>query len=181
MNEKQSSDFVLGIAGNIVAGLMNALANIFIGAFASNIPHEVVDIASLVFQLVILFMFLYRGKIKQIRIKPRLWFLRLRKAFTQTPQSTQIKQFFYTLASGIRQFLLQLSEIRLQTQNWKNYLEKAIKPSVVIVTVITVFLIVGFGVSIRWLFERRIEKAVQPVYGSYQQIYDFLAPQSDTP
>jgi hypothetical protein len=176
MNEKQSSDFVLGIAGNLVASLIIALANILIGRFAPNFSHEVLDVASLVLPLVLIFMFLYRGKIKQIRIEPRLWILRIRESITKTPQAGQIKQLFYGVVGCIRQFITQLSEIKLQSKNWINYLEKAIKPSVIIVTVITVFLIIGFGVSIRMLYEQRTITTAPSVYSSYQQIYDFLAP-----
>jgi hypothetical protein len=181
MNKNQTSDFALGIIGNLLASVIIAVANILFGRFIPNAPRDVLDVGSSVLPVVIIILFLYRDKIRKIRIEPRLWLLRLRKTITQTPLAVQIKQFFYSVANGIRQFLLRLSEMRLQTKNWKIYLEKAIKPSVIIVTVITVFLIVSFGVSIRWLFERRIETASQPVYSSYQQIYDFLAPQSNTP
>lgn len=186
MNEGQSSDFVLGIAGNLVAGLIIALANILIGRFIPNFPREILDVASLVLPLIVIFVFLYRKRIKKIQIEPRLWFLRIRESITKTPQVGQVKQFFYDLISGVRHFITQLSRIKLPrvklpSKNWINYLEKAIKPSVIIVTVVTVFLIIGFGVSVRWLFEQRVKTAVPPVYSSYQQIYDFLAPKNDTP
>ena len=191
MNERQSSDFVLGIAGNLVASLIIALANILIGRFIPNSPREFLDVASLVLPLIIIFAFLNRKRIKKIRIEPRLWFLRIRESITKTPQVGQIKQFFHDLISGGRQFITQLSRIRLPSielprinlpsKNWVNYLEKAIKPSVIIVTAITIFMIIGFGVSIRWLYEQRTVRTIPPVYSSYQQIYDFLAPQNDTP
>lgn len=181
MNEKQPSDFALGIAGNLVASLIIALANILIGRFIPNSPREVLDVASLVLPLIIIFVFLYRNKIKKIRIEPRLWFLRIRESIIKTPQAGQIRQFFYGLVSSVRQFITQISRIKLQSKNWINYLEKAIKPSVIIVTVITVFLIVSFGVSVRWLYEQRTVRTIPPVYSSYQQIYDFLAPQNNTP
>lgn len=181
MNEGQSSDFVLGIAGNLVASLIIALANIFIGRFIPNSPREILDVASLVLPLIVIFVFLYRKRIKKIRIEPRLWFSRIRESITKTPQVGQVKQFFSDLINGVRQFITQLSKIKLPSKNWINYLEKAIKPSVIIVTIITVFMIVGFGVSIRWLYEQRTVRTIPPVYSSYQQIYDFLAPQNDTP
>ena len=181
MNDKQSSDFALGIAGNLVASLIIALANILIGRFIPKSPREILDVASLVLPLIVIFVFLYRNKIKKIRIEPRLWFLRIRESVTKTPQAGKIRYFFNNLLSGLRQLITQLSRIKLPSKNWKNYLDKAIKPSVVIVTVITVFLIVGFGVSIRWIYEQRTVRTIPPVYSSYQQIYDFLAPQNDTP
>ena len=176
MNKKQTSDFVWGIVGNIVASLLIALANILVGRFIPNAPREVLDVSSLVLPLLIIFMFLYRDRIGKIRIEPRSWFLKIRKSLTQAPQMEQVKYVFQSFFSGVRQFVLQLSEISHQTKKWANYLEKAIKPSVIIVTLITVFLIVGFGVSIRWLFEQRTITTVPPVYSSYRQIYDLLAP-----
>ncbi len=181
MNKKQTSDFVVGIAGNLVASLIIMLANILFGRFVPNAPQEVLDIASYVLPLVFIFMFLYKDKIGKIQFNPRLWLSRIRKLITQAPQTEQVKQFFQSFIDGIRQFVSQLLKIGHQTKNWVNYLERAIKPSVIIVTVITVFFVIGFGVSIRWLFERKITTAAPPVYSSYQQIYDFLAPQNDTP
>jgi len=181
MSEKQSSDFVLGIVGNLVASLIIALANILIGRFIPKSPREILDIASLILPLIIVFMFLYRNRIKKMRIELRLWILRIRESITKTPQTGQIRHFSNDLISGLRQLVLRLSRIKLQSKNWKNYLEKAIKPSIIIVTVITVFLIIGFGVSIRWIYEQRTVRTIPPVYSSYQQIYDFLAPQNDTP
>lgn len=181
MNEERPSDFVLGIASNLVASLIIALANILIGRFIPNFPGEFLDVASLVLPLILIFLFLYRNKIKKIRIEPRLWFLRIRESITKTPQVREIGQLFYDLINGIRQLVGQISRIKLQSKDWVNYLEKSIKPSVIIVTAVTVFLIVGFGVSIRWLYEQRIVKTIPPIYSSYQQIYDFLAPQNNTP
>jgi len=51
-----------------------------------------------------------------------------------------------------------------------------LSPSVVVVTLVTVLLIVGFGVSIRWLFEGRIETAVLPIYDVYRRIYNVPSP-----
>ena len=51
-----------------------------------------------------------------------------------------------------------------------------IRPSIIIVTIVTMFLIVGFGVSIRWLFEQRTAITMPYVVNSYRQIYDILAP-----
>lgn len=123
MNDKQSSEFILGIANNLFASLIIMVANILIGRFIPNSPREFLDIASLLLPLTAIFMFLYRNKIKKIRIKP----------------------------------------------------------SAIIVMAITAFLIISFGVSIRWLYEQRTERTILPVYSSYQQIYDFLAPQNTSP
>lgn len=181
MNKKHTSDFVWGIIGNIVASLLIALANILVGRFVPNAPREVLDVSSSILPLLIIFVFLYRGKIrrirmKQIHIEPSVWLLPIRRLLTQVPQKEQIKQFFHRLIGRMHQFALHLSEISRQTKNWATYFEKAIKPSVIIVTVVTVFLIVGFGVSIRWLFEQRTISTLPPVYSSYRQIYDLLAP-----
>mgnify|MGYP003972785183 CR=1 FL=1 len=181
MNPKQTSDFILGIAGNLVASLIIALANIFFGRFAPNTPREFLDVASLVFPFVFIFMFLYKDKIGKIRFNPRLKFLHIRKSLTHAPLTKQVKQFFQSFINGVKEFVSQLLESGRQTKNWANYLERAIKPSVIIVTVITVFLIVSFGVSIRWLYEQRTITTTPSVYSSYQHIYDFLAPQNDTP
>ncbi|MFN8381695.1 MAG: hypothetical protein U0V02_07135 [Anaerolineales bacterium] len=181
MNDKQPSDFILGIAGNLVASLIIALVNILIGRFIPNSPRELLDIASLVIPLIVIFVFLYRNKITKIRIEPKTWFLQIQRLITQTPQAGQVRHFFYDLVNGVRQSVIQLTKLMLQSKNWVRYLEKAIKPSAIIVTAISVFLIVSFGVSIRWLYEQRTERTILPVYSSYQQIYDFLAPQNDTP
>jgi|GEM_PF-5944892 len=181
MNKKQTSDFVLGIAGNLVASLVIMLANILFGRFVPNAPREVLDVASLVLPLLFFFMFLYKDRIGKIQFNPRLWISRIRKLITQAQQTEQVKQFFQSFIDSVCRFVSQLLDIGHQTKNWVNYLERAIKPSVIIVTIITVFLIIGCGVSIRWLFERKITTAAPPIYNSYQQIYDFLAPQNDTP
>lgn len=176
MKNKQSSDFVWGIIGNILASLLIAIANIFAGRFMPNAPREVLDVASLLLPLSFIFIFLYQDRIKKIRIEPRLWLLQIRKLLIQAPQTKQIGQFAHRFINGVRQSILRLFEIGHQTKNLANHFEKAIEPSVVIVTLITVFLIVGFGVSVRWLFEQRTITTISPVYDSYRQIYDFLAP-----
>jgi len=48
--------------------------------------------------------------------------------------------------------------------------------SVGVVTLVTVLLIVGFGIATRWLFEQRIETAVPPIYDIYRRIYDVTSP-----
>ncbi len=171
----------MGIAGNLVASLIIALANILFARFAPNVSREFLDVASLVLPLVLIFIFLYRDELRKIQFNPPAWRLRIRKSITQAPQIEQVRQFLQSLAKRVRQFVLQLFEMGRQTKGWLDYLERTIKPSIIIVTIITVFLIVSFGISIRWLFERRITTAVSPVYSSYQQIYDFLSPQYDTP
>ena len=176
MNMKQTSGFIWGIVGNIVASLFIALANILIGRFIPNAPQKVIDVSSLVLPLLIIFMFLYRDRIGKIRIAPCSWFLKIRELLTQAPQMEQIRQLFRGSISSVYKFVLQLFKTDHKTKNWTNYLEKAIKPSVIIVTLVTVFLIVGFGVSIRWLFEQRIVTTIPSLNSSYRQVYDFLAP-----
>jgi len=176
MNEKQTSGFVWGITGNIVVSLLIALANILVGRFIPNSPREVLDVSSLVLPLLIIFLFLYRDKIRKVRVEPRLWFSQMRKLLTQAQLMEQNREFFSRFIGSVRQFVMQLFEINYQTKNLANYLDKAIKPSIIIVTVITVFLIVGFGVSIRWFFEQRTITTIPSIYNSYLQIYDFLAP-----
>ena len=48
--------------------------------------------------------------------------------------------------------------------------------SVGVVALVTVLLIVGFGIATRWLFEQRIETAVPPIYDIYRRIYDVTSP-----
>ena len=48
--------------------------------------------------------------------------------------------------------------------------------SVIVVVLITTLLIIGIGISVRWLFEGRVETAVSPVYDVYRRVYDVLAP-----
>lgn len=123
MEQIKFADLAWGIVGNIVASLFVAIANILFGHFFSNFSREILDFISLSFPLAIILIFLYRKKIKHVRIKP----------------------------------------------------------SITIVILITTFVIVSAGVSVRWYYEQRIERTILPVYSSYQQIYDFLAPQNDTP
>lgn len=48
--------------------------------------------------------------------------------------------------------------------------------SIGVVALVTILLIIGFGIAIRWLFEQRIETAVHPIYDVYRRIYDVTSP-----
>jgi hypothetical protein len=176
MNKKQSSAFVWGIAGNIVASFLIALANILIGRFIPNAPREVLDVSSIILPLLFIILFLYRDKIRKVRIKPRFCLSQIRKLITQMPQWEEIAENFRRIFNNFRQIGLRFFEISHQTVKLADYFEKAKIPSAILITLVTVVIVVGFGVSIRWLFEQRTITTIPPITSSYHLIYEILAP-----
>jgi hypothetical protein len=176
MSKRNTTDFIFGIAGNLVASLLVAIANILFGRFAPNAPREVLDIASLILPLTAILLLLFKNKIKKMIVELCLWITKIRKSTAQTLHPGFVKKLFINIFDGINQFIKQFFNMDRQMKKRQNLFEMAIKPSIIIVTMITVFVVVGFGVSIRWLYEQRTITTIPAVYSTYRQVYDLLTP-----